>query len=179
MSDQRMDQQKLVMYLMGAVVVLLVAIIGILVVQNRQATPVVDTSAAAQTATTSSTTAQTTTATAAAFDPKTATKVASGVTPKKHVEEYFQAIIDGKYEVAFNLLPTDKKAGTDASAFGQQLKSYGMSAYKITDDKASGDEEVVDASVTTSGGTFGYTWTFVKQGSGWLVKSRVLSGMGQ
>ncbi len=116
---------------------------------------------------------------AAPFDPATATKVAEGTTPEQHVTVYFDAVLAGDYATAYAMLPTSKQQsyGT-ADAFGEQLKSYGMTEYTIDSAVEEGDETQVLATAVMPGGSFQYLWTFVKDGEGWLVKSRDLPGMG-
>lgn len=118
-------------------------------------------------------------ATEAEFDPKTATKVAQGMTPEKHVSTYFDAVLAGDYEKAYAMLPRDKQESYGSvESFGEQLAAYGMTEYKIESVVEEGDETQVTATAVMPGGSFQYLWTFVKDGDGWLVKSRTLPGMG-
>lgn len=113
------------------------------------------------------------------FDPTTATKVAEGTTPEEHVKVYFDAVLAGDYATAFAMLPTTKqKSYGTADAFGEQLKSYGMTEYKIDSAVEEGEEFKIMATAVMPGGSFQYLWTFVKDGDSWLVKARDLPGMG-
>jgi len=111
------------------------------------------------------------------FDAQNATRVPSGMSPREYVEKYYRSCIDGNYRTAYDMLPADKKAAVSADDFAEQIKGYGMTAFNIRKTNLRGDDATVEVAATTSGGDFGCLWTFVKGGDGWLVKSRVLSGM--
>jgi hypothetical protein len=116
----------------------------------------------------------------APFDPATATKVEAGKTPEEHVKAYFDAVVAGDYATAYKMLPAAKQADYGSeSAFAEQLKSYGVTAYTIDDVTEEGGEAKITATASMPGGSFQYLWTFVKEGDTWLVKSRTLPGMGQ
>lgn len=119
------------------------------------------------------------TTTEAEFDPATATKVAAGETPEQHVTKYFDAVLAAEYDAAYAMLPTSKQASYgNVQAFSDQLKGYGMTEYSIDSAVEEGEEAQVTATAVMPGGSFQYLWTFVKDGDGWLVKSRTLPGMG-
>lgn len=114
----------------------------------------------------------------AAFDPATATRVPDGETPEAFVAAYFDAIIAGDFQSAFDRLPADKKASYgDVTAFTSQVQSYGMTEYTMGEVTESGEDTVVNAAAVMPGGTFNYIWTFTKDGGSWLVKSRDLGSM--
>lgn len=166
-------QKTVVVALAAVIVVLLAAIVG-LVVLKKPATPASPTTQAGGTTTggmPGSTSAD------VPFDPKTATKVAAGKTPEGHVKAYFEAVLKGDYAAAYALLPADKKAAQDAAAYAEQVKGYGITAYTIDDVTEKDGEAQVLATATMAGGSFQYLWTFVKEGEGWLLKSRTLPGM--
>jgi hypothetical protein len=173
-----MSNQKMIIALLGVVAVLLAVIVGVLVFKGPSSNvAAVDPNAGVVPSTTTSGTMPAATP-AAPFDPKVATKVVG--TPKDHVNKYFGSIVKGDYTTAYNLLPTDKKTSYgSADAFGQQLKGYGATGFTMGKDTLTGDTEVVDATLNTSGGPFTYIWTFVKVNGAWVVKSRAIGGMGQ
>ncbi|MRS11836.1 MAG: hypothetical protein EG823_02030 [Actinobacteria bacterium] len=113
------------------------------------------------------------------FDPATATKVPEGETPEQYVTVYFDAVVAGDYQTAYDRLPADKKAAQDEASFAEQLTGYGVTSFRIDQVVEEGEETKVTATATMPGGDFQYLWTFVKDGDGWLVKSRTLPGMGQ
>lgn len=171
---------KGVIALLGVIVVLLAVIVGIIAfggVGNKTATPTV--ADQGQATTDASSTANMPSSGSGEFDPATATRVADGKTPEDHVKAYFDAIVGGKYEDAYNLLPADKKAAQDAASFGEQLKGYGIESYKMGETTTSGEDTLVNATATMAGGSFDYVWTFTKVDGKWVVKSRELAGMGQ
>ncbi len=174
-----MSNQKMIIALLGVVAVLLAVIVGVLVFRSP-AVPNVDTSAlpSQSPSTPGTSTGMPSAAPSGPFDPAKATKVDGD--PKSHVEKYFKSIVDKDWTTAYKLLPTDKQASYgSADAFGQQLASYGATGYKMGTSSAQGDNETVQASLTTSGGSFTYVWTFVKYKGAWVVKSREIGGMGQ
>lgn len=169
---------RTVVILLGVIVVLLVAVVVYLVAGGKDA----DTPTASNNGNTGSTNTTSTMpgGTETPFDPATATKVASGQTPEEHVGAYFDAVVAGDYETAFEMLPADKKesyGGIDA--FAAQLQGYGITAYSIDSTTEEGDETQVLATATMEGGDFQYLWIFVKSGDDWLLKSRTLPGMSQ
>lgn len=170
-------QSKVVLALAAVVVVLVGVIVG-LVVLNKPATP--STPATAPTDGTASNGTDGmpgSTPTDVPFDPKTATKVAAGKTPEEHVKAYFDAVLDSDFATAYDLLPADKKAAQDEAAFAEQLKGYGITSYTIDDVTEKDVEAQILATASMAGGSFQYLWTFVKDGDGWLLKSRTLPGM--
>jgi len=174
---------KTVTIVLIAIIVLLAAVIAYFLLSGNNGTAA-DQPAASGTASTDTGDAtppagMSGTTEAAPFDPATATKVAEGTTPEQHVTVYFDAVLAGDYATAYAMLPTSKQQsyGT-ADAFGEQLKSYGMTEYTIDSAVEEGDETQVMATAVMPGGSFQYLWTFVKDGDSWLVKSRDLPGMG-
>lgn len=168
---------KGVLALLAVIVVLLGVIVAIIVLQ-KPATTTTTPGGTTNTASTDTSAAMPAAATGE-FDPATATKLKDGVTPEQHVEAYFNAIIKGDYQTAYDLLPADKKAAQDAASFGQQLAGYGITAFKLGETSTSGEDTLVNATATMAGGSFDYVWTFTKVDGKWVVKSRELAGMGQ
>jgi hypothetical protein len=173
------NTNRTVMLLAGAVVVLLIAFVAV-VMLNTGAAAVP--TAAGPTATTPGTTTTATSnpgmAASTTFDKATATKVAAGETPKSFVSAYYQAIIDKKYDVAFKLQPAASQSGTVAD-FKSTQEMYGMKAFTIfADTTGSTEATVVVRQDLGTNGVWNASWTFVKDGSDWLVKSRKV-GMGE
>ncbi|NTW28280.1 MAG: hypothetical protein HGA39_02810 [Coriobacteriia bacterium] len=113
-----------------------------------------------------------------AFDPATATKVPAGMAPKQLVEAYYNAVINGKYEDAYKLLPLGSQLGYgSASAFAAQMKDYGVTTSSF---KLGGFEETADtyaiaaAQVMPDSLTIAYTWYFKKVGDQWYAESRAM-----
>ncbi len=163
-----------------AIIVLLAAVIGYFLLGNDAAdTPAATSPAPADTAASSGMTGMPSTTTEAEFDPATATEVAAGSTPEQHVTAYFDAVLAGDYATAYAMLPTSKQESYGSvEAFGEQLTGYGMTEYTIDSAVEEGEEAQVTATAVMPGGSFQYLWTFVKDGEGWLVKTRTLPGMG-
>lgn len=195
MSEEPRNQNQMVMYLMGGIIVLLVAVVGILVARNNSPAaniaPVPNATAAnpapsgqAQDPAGGQTGAPTgmggAPAAPANFDPKTATKVPNGMTPKQFVEEYYKAIEAGKWDEAFKHLPADKQASQDVASFKAQIEGYGVNGYSVGEETKQGSDVVVSADqVTTSYGTFMNGWVFTKDGESFVLKSKAVTGMKQ
>lgn len=170
MSEQA-NNNKTILIALIVVAALLAAIVGVLVWQSNKDDGTDTTTTTTNTGTTNTGAPATGSTT---FDPKTATKVAAGVEPKQHVENYLKACAAGDFTTAFKMLPADKQAsyGT-ADAYAGQLKGYGdLSNYSVSEPKKQGEDVVVTGSQNIGGMEFAYDWTFVKSDGGWLVKSR-------
>jgi len=166
-----------IVILLSVIVVLLLAVVGYFIFADGNAANTATNGTGATD--TPASTGMPTATTPAEFDPATATKVPAGETPEQYVTVYFDAVVAGDFQAAYDRLPADKKAAQDAAAFATQLTGYGVTAYTIDSAAEEGDEAQVTATATMPGGSFQYLWTFVKDGDGWLVKSRTLPGMGQ
>jgi hypothetical protein len=185
MAQNQQDTQRTVMILLGVVVVLLVAIVGIVIYTGQQKTPAVAAntgSGVTGTTTTGTGTGSPTTAqpgmapsTAASFDAKTATKVPSGTAPQAFVSTYYQSIIDKKYDVAFKMQPASSQQGTVAD-FQATQQGYGMVSFKVVSTNVAGDTATVDIEQNLgSNGLWGALWTLKKVGADWYVESRKIS----
>lgn len=171
---------RTILVLLGVIVVLLIAIIAFFFFRGSDTASTATPGAQAPGATdTGSATGMPGATAPVEFDPATATKVPAGETPEQYVVAYFDAVVAGDYATAYERLPADKKAASTQEQYAEQLKGYGMTEYTIDDATESGDEAQVTATAVMPGGSFTYLWTFVKDGDGWLVKSRTLPGMGQ
>ncbi len=185
-EDARPAMNNVVIALIAVVLVLGVGL-GYMIWKNNNTVPQVsDVSVGSNTganagATATSTPAAPGAATAivpADFDAKAATKVSSGTTPEKWVDEYYAAADKGDWTTAFNHLPAAKQTGSSPDALKQQVASYGITGYKITSSTAQGDEAtVIVDQQTTQYGTFENTWVFKKQGDTWLVAGKKVTGM--
>jgi hypothetical protein len=174
------NTNRTVMLLAGAVVVLLIAFVVVVVLSTN--------SGGGQSAQTSNNTAATTTAstdtsatglvssTSTPFDPSTATKVPAGQTPQAFVSAYYQDMLDGKWADAFKMQPYASQQGQTVADFQATETSYGMTSFKLIGEKTVGTTAtVVIEQNLGANGIWGATWTLVKQGGTWLVKSRSVS----
>lgn len=172
------NSNRIVMYLAGAVVVLLVAFVAVVIVMSGGSktaqTPAATTPSAATTSTTQAGMAPS----GSTFDPATATKVPADSDPKKYVTAYYQAILDKKWDVAFKMQPATSQVGQTVEAFQQtQDQMYGMTKFEIASTDI-GDSEatvVVAQTLKEPNGVWTATWTFVKDGSDWLVQKRAVN----
>jgi hypothetical protein len=179
-SESQTNNQQMIIYALVAIAVLLAAIVGFMIYNNMNAN------------TASSTSSTTPPSSAAAnsiaagmpqqaqpvdFDPKTATKLPAGMTPEKALKTYMEDIKAEKWKDAFALLPLQQKNsyGT-AEAYGQQVKGYGISGYKIGTPQSTGDEVQIVSEQDTPAMNITYTWTYTKVGKDWFVKSRAMGG---
>lgn len=180
------NNQQMIVIALVVIAALLATIVGVLIYQQSKALPSPSVSAAATPQGAASAAGssqqvpagmQAQAAAPTAFDAKTATKVPSGMTPEALVKAYNEAVIAGKYDVAYKLLPIDKQQSYgDVNAYGQQLKSYGITSYKMGKSTASGDSVSIPAEQVTPQMPITYTWTFKKVGSQWYVASRTMGG---
>jgi hypothetical protein len=181
MSENTQDRNRTMLYLLGVVVVLLVVIVALVVVRAQSANqPVVANNATTAPGSPSTSAMPGVKPSADAnFDVKTATKVPSGVEPKAYVTNYYQAILDKQWDRAFKMQPAASQAGGTAKDFEQTQTSYGMKSFKIASATVSGDTATVVAQQDLgTNGKWSATWTLVKSGIGWVVKSRAVA-MGQ
>lgn len=169
---------KIVYILLGVIVVLLIGVVAAIALQggNKAASPTGPTNPAG-TGTTPP--AGMGTATADTFDPATATRVPEGETPEQYVETYFKALVDADYQKAYDRLPTAKKEAQDLKSFSDQIAGYGITGYEMGQTTVEGEDTKVTCSAVTGAGNFEYIWTFTKVDDKWVVKARVLGGMGQ
>jgi hypothetical protein len=176
MAENQPNQNRIVMILAATVVVLFIAFIAVVVLNNgsktAQTPQAVTTGGTGTTTTTTTATSNPGVASSAEFDPATATKVPSGTLPKDYVAKYYQAILDQKWDVAFKMQPAASQSGTVAD-FQSTQAMYGMTKFSIFSSSASStDATVVVSQDLGTNGTWNSTWTFVKSGSDWLVKTR-------
>ena len=181
MSEQTQSNNQTVVIALVVIAVLLAAIVGVLIYQQSQSAKLATVGAAPSASTDAGTAAQApagmNAGTTTAFDAKTATKVPAGMTPAQLVKAYNEDVIAGKYADAYKLLPLDTKTNYgDVTAYGTQLKGYGITSYKIGTPAENGDTVTIAAEQVTPQMPITYTWTFKKVGSQWYVASRVMGG---
>jgi len=175
-DNAQASNQRMIVIALVVIAVLLAAIVGVLIYQQSQAVPAPSSTAAAQTGQVP-TGMQAQAAAPGPFDPKTATKVPTGMTPQDLVKTYNEDVVKGDYADAYKLLPIDKqKSYGDVNSYGQQLKSYGITSYKIGTAQTSGDSISIPAEQVTPQMPITYTWTFKKVGDQWFVASRTMGG---
>jgi len=185
MSDQaQANNQQVVVYALIAIAVLLAAIVGFMI-YNNMASKGATASAGAGSSTVDSAGSSTadiaqkmpTAAAAVPFDPKTATKLPAGVDPASAMKAYSDAITAGNWKVAFDLLPAgSKKTYGTPEAMGAQLKSYGITGFRVGTPTTSGSDTSIALEEDTPAMNITYTWIFTKSGSDWLVKNRTMGG---
>jgi hypothetical protein len=167
-------QNKTVVYLLGVIVILLVALVAIFFA-TRSSTPGT-TSVVPQTTTPEATATAMPgikPSTGADFDPATGTKVPAGTTPDAYVKLYYQSILDKKWDVAFKMQPAASQVGGSVQDFQSTQTGYGMAAFKVLTSSSQGDTATVEVEQDLgANGTWGALWTFVKYKSDWVVKSR-------
>ena len=172
------SQNNLVVYLLGAIVVLLVVIVAFVVMRGQAATSPTTAATAGQTAAGTSNPGVGS-STAAAFDAATATKVTAGSTPEQFVKQYYQNILDKKWDAAFKMQPAASQTGSVAEFQNTQETMYGMTKFTVDAGKTSGNTDVVSATlILGSNGEWKTVWTFQKYNGGWVVQNRQVS-MGQ
>lgn len=179
------NNQQVIIYALVAIAVLLAAIVGFMVYQKSTAlpapitsTPTTGAAGATATAPSGATAPAGMTAPApVAFDPKTATKLPAGMTPEQAMKSYSDAVMAGKYDAAFGLLPlASKNSYQNASSMGAQLKPYGITGFKQGTPTASGGDTSIVLEEDTPAMNINYTWTFTKVGGTWYVKGRSMGG---
>jgi hypothetical protein len=175
MAQNPQDNQRTMIYLLGVVIVLLVAIVVLVFVMKQPATPVAGTNNTTQ-APASGSALPGVGSSQSGFDPATATKVPAGQEPKAYVALYYQNILDKKWDAAFKMQPATSQSGGNAQQFASTQQSYGMTSFKVLSSSTTGDQTTVVASQDLgTNGVWTATWTFQKSGSTWLVKQRAVA----
>jgi hypothetical protein len=179
MSESKSNSQQTIVLALVVIAVLLAALVGVIIFQQMQASKIAsaDTSATTPPASPGAATQMPATTSTTPFDVKTATKVPAGMDPASLVKAYNEDVIGGKYDVAYKLLPLGTQTSYgDPTAYATQLKSYGITSYKIGTPAGSGDTMAIAATQVTPAMPITYTWNFRKVGSQWYVESRVMGG---
>jgi hypothetical protein len=160
------------MYLLGAIVLLLIVLVAV-VYSRQQPVPVASSPSGTESVAATGTSMPGVKPSTGGFDKATATKVPTGQDPKTFVSAYYQAILDKKYDVAFKMQPAASQQGGTVQDFQGTQQMYGMKAFKILDSQVQATDATVQVEQDLgTNGTWGATWTFVKDGSTWLVKER-------
>jgi len=109
----------------------------------------------------------------------TATVVPADETLEQFMGGYFDAVISGDYEAAYEWLPADKRAEQDLESFSASLEGYGITGYSI--DGVFSSETTAQVLVTASmpAGTMEYVWTFERSGEDWVLVSRGLGSFAE
>jgi hypothetical protein len=176
-ENQPNNQNRTVMILAAAVVVLFVAFVAVVMLNTNKGAQVATPTTTSPTTTSTDASGNPGVAPSTSFDPATATKFADSTKPADYVSKYYQSIIDKKYDVAFKMQPAASQQGTVAD-FQSTQTMYGMTKFSIFDSSVgSTDATVVVSQDLGANGVWNATWTFVKSGSDWLVKERKV-GMG-
>jgi hypothetical protein len=178
MSDQtQSNNQQTIVIALVVVAVLLAALVGVLIYQQSQAAKLATLGTTTDQTQAPATTNQTPATTAGPFDAKTATKVPAGMKPDAFVKAYNEAVVAGKYDVAYKMLPLDKqKSYGDVASYTSQLKQYGITGYKMGTPQESGDTFSIAAVQENPAMPITYTWNFKKVSGTWYVESRVMGG---
>jgi hypothetical protein len=180
MSDQaQTDNQQVIVYALVAIAVLLAAIVGFMIYNNTQkAGASAGSSTAASDTTGAGIAAQMPTPAApVTFDPKTATKLPSGLTPETALKAYSDAVVAGKWDAAFALLPlAGKKTYATSDAMGSQLKSYGITGFRQGKATSNGANTTIVLEEDTPAMNITYTWVFTKVGNDWFANTRTMGG---
>lgn len=171
MSDTQPKTNRTVMYLLGAIVLLLTVLVAVVFARQQGGSQVASQPGEPSVPTTG--TSMPGVAPSTAFDKATATKVPAGTDPKVYVQKYYQAILDKKYDVAFKMQPASSQVGGTVEDFKGTQTMYGMTAFKVLTSDVKGEIATVSVEQNLGqNGTWGAIWTFVKDGSTWLVKTR-------
>ena len=181
MSESKSNSQQTIVIALVAIAVLLAALVGVIIFQQMQASKLAaanSTNAATGADAGAGTSPQMPTpAPATAFDPKTATKVPASMTPAQFVKVYGDNVVAGKFDEAYKMLPIDsQKTYGSASAYGAQLKGYGITGHKTGAPTGSGDTMSIAQEEDNPAMPITYTWNFKKVGNQWYVASRSMGG---
>ena len=181
MSEQtQSNSQQMIVIALVVIAVLLAALVGVIVYQQSQTAKLASVGATSSTTPAASTPqmpAASTNTAPTKFDVKTATKVPAGMTPVQLVTAYNEDVVAGKFDEAYKLLPlASKTTYGDPASYASQLKSYGITSYKIGAQTGSGDSVAIAAAQVTPQMPITYTWNFKKVSGQWYVESRVMGG---
>ncbi len=184
-EQSQSNNNQMMVYALVAIAVLLAAIVGFMIynnMSNKVPSPTVSGSTSgaptgSSTSGSSATPQMPAASTAGPFDPKTATKLPAGMTPDQALKAYNEAVLAGKFADAYKLLPLDKQQSYgDSNQYGQQVKAYGITSYKVGTPTTQGGDTVIVGEQVTPQMPISYTWTYTKVGDTWYVKSRVMGG---
>ncbi len=98
------------------------------------------------------------------------TIVEDGKSIEDHVIAYFEAYKDQRLEDAFELQPAENKTKQPKDQFVPLRKGMPITDYTIHPTSENGDQSVIEVEyVLEQYGTWVSTWTFEKQGDGWVA----------
>lgn len=103
------------------------------------------------------------------------TYVAKGMTPTQHVEKYYQAYKDQKWEEAYNLQPAVSKAREDLEAYIESHKEMPLTTFSVSAPKEDTKDTASVEAVLGLGGSGGgmqwmTVWSFKKDGARWIAE---------
>jgi hypothetical protein len=181
MSDQtQSNNSQTIVIALVVVAVLLASLVGVLIYQQSKTAQIAQLTPPAATTEPAATPPAGMGAPAGeavAFDEKTATKVPAGTTVEDYLKAYHEAVVAGKYDVAYKMLPLDKqKSYGDAASYASQVKGYGINGYKLGTTTEEGDSATIVALMENPAMPITYTWVFKKVGDAWFVASRTMGG---
>lgn len=177
MSEQTNSNQQTVVLALVVIAVLLAAIVGVLIWKQTDTASVATPAAPADGGTAAQAPTGMGQAPATEFDPAKAPKVPAGTEPEAYVKEYYQLCQDGKYDQAYKMLPVDTQSYYgNTEQFKSTLEGYGITGFEVKAGTSTDSEVQVIGIQEAQGMSFAYTWTLVKEGDTWLVKSRVMGG---
>lgn len=182
MSDQtQSNNSQTIVIALVVVAVLLASLVGVLIYQQSKTAQIAQLTPPAATtdpaATPPAGMGAPTTGEPVAFDEKTATKVPAGTTVEDYLKAYHEAVVAGKYDVAYKMLPLDKqKSYGDAASYASQVKGYGINGFKLGTTTEEGDSATIVALMENPAMPITYTWVFKKVGDTWFVASRTMGG---
>jgi hypothetical protein len=184
MSDQtQSNNSQTIVIALVVVAVLLASLVGVLIYQQSKTAQIAQLTPPAATTTDPAATppagmgGAAATGEAVAFDEKTATKVPAGTTVEDYLKAYHEAVVAGKYDVAYKMLPLDKqKSYGDAASYASQVKGYGINGFKLGTTTEEGASATIVARMENPAMPITYTWVFKKVGDTWFVASRTMGG---
>jgi hypothetical protein len=183
MADQsQSNNQQTIVYMLGAIAVLLIAIIIYLVFfwgpQSKSASVGGNASTAASDQAAQNIASQMPPAAQnVQFDPKTATKLPAGMTPDVALKTYMEDITHSQFAGAYALLPlAQKQSYVSADQYASTVKGYGITGYRLGKSQQSGSDVQIVSEQDTPAMNITYTWVYTKVGNDWYVKSRTMGG---
>jgi len=178
-GETQSSNQQTITYALIAIAVLLAVIVGFLVYQQTRSIPAPTASSSSTDQSAANIAAQmpSTSAAPAKFDPKTATKLPSGLTPEAALNKYSAAVTGKSWADAYALLPlAQKQSYGSADQYGQQVGQYGITGFKLGKATTSGADTTIVQEEDTPQMNITYTWVFEKIGNDVFVKSRTMGG---
>jgi len=105
------------------------------------------------------------------------TKLPRGMQPRAALRTYLRDIQRQRYRAAYSLLPRAKqKAYGSAAEFASEVSLYGFGNFRMGPSVTRGSEVVIVSQQSTPAMDINYTWTYVRIGGSWFVRSRVIGG---